>query len=97
MKDTTKKEIIIRSIKIFDIAYIFSVYALSGFFFSLILDKISELKIENLNTVGILSQKGLFYLTEILLDAFAQARSLKISENKPKRLFTKVKRQNVNV
>lgn len=60
-------------------------------------DKISELKIENLNTVGILSQKGLFYLTEILVDAFEQARSLKISENKPKRLFTKVKRQNVNV
>jgi protoporphyrinogen oxidase len=60
-------------------------------------DKISELKIENLNTVGILSQKGLFYLTEILVDAFTQARSLKISESEPKRLFTEVKRQNVNV
>jgi hypothetical protein len=60
-------------------------------------DKISELKIENLNTVGILSRKGLFYLTEILVDAFTQARSLKISESEPKRLFTEVKRQSVNV
>jgi len=40
MSNNTKKEIIIRSIKIIDIAYIFSVYAISGFFFSLLLDKI---------------------------------------------------------
>jgi hypothetical protein len=40
MNNNTKKEVIIRSIKILDIAYIFSVYAISGFFFSLLLDKI---------------------------------------------------------
>lgn len=60
-------------------------------------DKISGLKIENLNTVGILSKKGLFYLTEILVDAFEQARALKTQETKPRRLFTKVKRQGINV
>ena len=60
-------------------------------------DKITETEIENLNTVGILSKKGLFYLTEILVDAFEQARSLQIEKNKRRRLFTKVKRQSVNV
>jgi hypothetical protein len=40
MNNNIKKEVIIRSIKILDIAYIFSVYAISGFFFSLLLDKI---------------------------------------------------------
>ena len=60
-------------------------------------DKITEAGIENLNTVGILSKKGLFYLTEILVDAFEQARSLKPQKNKPRRLFTKVKQRSVNV
>jgi hypothetical protein len=46
-KDSKKKEFIIRSIKIFDIAYIFSVYALSGFFFSLLLDKLFPTYKEN--------------------------------------------------
>lgn len=47
LKNPKKKEFIIRSIKIFDIAYIFSVYAISGFFFSLLLDKIFSTYNEN--------------------------------------------------
>jgi len=35
-----KKEIILRIIKVIDIAYIFSFYAASGFFLSLLLDKL---------------------------------------------------------
>jgi predicted PurR-regulated permease PerM len=35
-----KKELILRSIKIFDIAYIFSFYAIAGFILSIILNKI---------------------------------------------------------
>jgi hypothetical protein len=38
--ENNKKEIILRIIKVIDIAYIFSFYAASGFFLSLLLEKI---------------------------------------------------------
>lgn len=40
INNNTRKEIILRIIKIIDIAYIFSFYAASGFFLSLLLEKI---------------------------------------------------------
>lgn len=43
-----KKEIIIRSIKIIDIAYIFSIYAIAGFFLSISLDRIFPLYNESI-------------------------------------------------
>jgi len=62
-------------------------------------NNIQELKISNLNTVGLLSKPGLFYLTEILLDAFEQARNLDagFNRNNKKNLFMKLKRKEVNV
>jgi len=43
-----KKEIIIRCIKIIDIAYIFSIYAVAGFFLSILLDRIFPLYNESI-------------------------------------------------
>lgn len=43
-----KKEIIIKTIKILDIAYIFSIYAIAGFFLSILLDRIFPLYNESI-------------------------------------------------
>lgn len=63
---------------------------------NLLRNRVIDADIRNLNIIGLLSKKGLFYLTEILCDAFEQARQLNI-KRRTRNLFTKVKRLKVNV